>query len=201
MTEDVGIACTVFLVFGLPGETRETLDETLEYMMRYPACPLRRYEYTIGGRIYPGTPLSRFALAKEKAGDLYGERSEGFIAPCYYCSPDAPFRLKSYIDGAIPFAQSFENRFDPTDHTRLAIAYLADQGKWAEASALFTRSELSVRGAIYEYLFKKFLKAGEKRAAVHLSEGFLADIRESSEREEYHDQAGIIQYYLGFLKG
>ncbi|RLB15769.1 MAG: hypothetical protein DRG82_10770 [Deltaproteobacteria bacterium] len=199
--EDVGIDCTVSLVFGLPGETRETLDDTLGYMMRYPASPLRRYEYTIGGRIYPDTPLSRFALARAKAGHLYGEPSEGFIAPYYYCSPDSPLSLKSYIAEAIPFAQAFENHFNPSDHTRLAIAYLADQDKWTEASALFTRSELSVKSAIYDYLFKKLLKVGEKREAVFISEGFLAGIRESGEREEYEDQAGIIQYYLGFLKG
>ncbi|MBW2095664.1 MAG: cobalamin-dependent protein [Deltaproteobacteria bacterium] len=201
MAEDFGIDCTVSLVFGLPGETRETLDETLGYMMRYPAGPLRRYEYTIGGRIYPGTPLSRFAVTRAKAEDLYGEQSEGFIAPYYYCSPDAPFRLKSYIDKAIPFAQVFENRFDSADHTRLAIAYLADQDKWSEASALFTRSELWVKGAVYDYFFKKLLKAGEKREAIFISERFLAGIQESREREEYRDQIGIIQYYLGFLKG
>ena len=200
MTEDFGIDCTVSLVFGLPGETRETLDETLGRMMRRPAGPLRRYEYTIGGRVYPGTPLSRLAREEAEAGNLYGEPSEGFLSPYYYCSPDSPFRLKAYIDDAIPFAQTFENRFDSGRRTRLAIAYLADHEKWAEASILFAGSGLGVKSSVYDYLFKGLLKVGKKADAISISKGFLRSIQESEGGEEYQDQAGIIQYYLSFLE-
>jgi len=60
LCEKFNIDCTVNLVFGLPGESYETVDYTIEQMMKYPPNALRRYEYTIGGRIYHGTPLSRF---------------------------------------------------------------------------------------------------------------------------------------------
>jgi hypothetical protein len=200
LAEEFGIDCTISLVFGLPGETSETLDETLGYMLRYPVNFLRRYEYTIGGRIYQGTPLSRFALTGAKAGDLYGKRSEGFIKPWYYCSPDSPLKLKSYINETIPFPQAFENSFDPAGHTRLAIAYLGDQCRWPEASTLFVRSSLPAQSGIYDYLFRKLVKAGEKREALRISERLLADIRESRENDEYQDQAGIVQYYLSYLK-
>ncbi len=58
--ETVNIDCTVNLIFGLPGESYETIDHTLGEMMKYPPNALRRYEYTIGGRIYQNTPLSHF---------------------------------------------------------------------------------------------------------------------------------------------
>jgi len=57
--------CTICLIFGLPGETYHSVNHTLKKMRQYPMERSRRYEYTMGGRIYCGTYLSRLA---EKAG-------------------------------------------------------------------------------------------------------------------------------------
>ncbi|MBW2342404.1 MAG: radical SAM protein [Deltaproteobacteria bacterium] len=57
LCEENGISCTLSMIFGLPGETYETLNHSLEQMNRYPPRFLRRYEYTIGGRVYQGTSL------------------------------------------------------------------------------------------------------------------------------------------------
>ena len=79
--EQHGLTCTISMIFGLPGETYETIDYSLGQMKRYSPGFLRRYEYTIGGRIYQDTRLFR---AIEKGGEgphLYGTRSEGYIEP------------------------------------------------------------------------------------------------------------------------
>ncbi|HUT43347.1 MAG TPA: radical SAM protein, partial [Desulfobacterales bacterium] len=72
LCEKFNIDCTVNLVFGLPGESYETIDHTLEEMMKHPPNALRRYEYTIGGRIYQDTPLSRFVEQLNNDDHLYG---------------------------------------------------------------------------------------------------------------------------------
>ena len=51
------------LIFGPPGETRETVDHSLRCMQQWPPTPLRRHEYTVGARIYPDTLLAVGYLA------------------------------------------------------------------------------------------------------------------------------------------
>ena len=54
-----GLPCTVSMIFGLPGETDETVNDSIEQMKAYKPGLLRRYEYTVGARIYRGTRLCR----------------------------------------------------------------------------------------------------------------------------------------------
>jgi hypothetical protein len=82
------------MIFGLPGESYETIDHSLKQMNMYPPNFLRRYEYTIGGRIYQGTALCRFIEKMREGKYLYGTKSEGYIEPFYFCSPDSPMKLK-----------------------------------------------------------------------------------------------------------
>jgi len=52
LCEEYGLSCTISMIFGLPGESYETIDHSLKQMNKYLPHFLRRYEYTIGGRIY-----------------------------------------------------------------------------------------------------------------------------------------------------
>jgi radical SAM superfamily enzyme YgiQ (UPF0313 family) len=54
-----GIRSVGFLLLGGPGETRETVEESLAFAE---SLPLDALEITVGIRIYPGTPLARQAV-------------------------------------------------------------------------------------------------------------------------------------------
>lgn len=87
------------LIFGLPGETQETIAETVAYVRRLPSEV--RVVYSAGARVYPHTPLARIADAEPER--LYGSQAPGYFAPVVYCSPIAPRELARQL--AEEFAQ------------------------------------------------------------------------------------------------
>jgi len=197
--EQRGLACTISMIFGLPGETYETVTYSLDQMKRYSPGFLRRYEYTIGGRIYQGTRLCR---AIEKGGDeanLYGTRSEGYIEPYYFCAPESPFKLKQYIEKGLGYAIPYENRYDETVVRSLAIAYIADQERWGEVIPKFIESDLPVRSQIYDYLFRRLTGAGRIDDARVVSETLLSAIGKDNKDLRYRDQMELIRFYLSLL--
>jgi len=200
LCEEHGIDCTVAMIFGLPGETHESIDHSLGLMHKYPPNLLRRYEYTIGGRIYQGTPLCRCIETMEEEKNLYGKRTEGFVEPCYFCGPESPMRLKEYIQRALPHPMMYQNHYDETRFGTLALSYLIDQRRWEEAASLFLRSTLRVRSSIYDYFFRKSTDAGRTGVAEAVSVNLLEGIEGSDEIREYGEQAEVIKYYLSLLR-
>ena len=197
--EQHGLACTISMIFGLPGETYETIDHSLDLMKRYSPGFLRRYEYTIGGRIYQGTRLCR---AIEKDADethLYGTKSEGYIEPYYFCAPEGPFKLKQHIEEAFGYTITYENRYDETAAQSLAIAYMADQERWDEVITKFIQSDLPVRSQIYDYLFRRLTGAGRIDNVRVISENLLSAIQENKEDLRYRDQMELLRFYLSLL--
>jgi radical SAM superfamily enzyme YgiQ (UPF0313 family) len=81
----LGLNCSHFIIFGGPGETPETVEETLARTRRLSGA---FFFATIGMRIYPGTPLWR-QLAPEKRGETPAD---------YLCEPrfylEAPFTVE-----------------------------------------------------------------------------------------------------------
>lgn len=197
--EQHGLACTISMIFGLPGETYETIDYSLELMKRYSPGFLRRYEYTIGGRIYQGTRLCRAIEQGGEEAHLYGTRSEGYIEPYYFCAPERPFKLKQHIEKALGYAIPYENRYDETTVRSLAIAYIADQGQWGEVIPKFVESDLPVRSQIYDYLFKRLTGAGKIDDARVVSENLLSAIGKENKDHRYRDQVELIRFYLSLL--
>lgn len=199
LCEKFNIDCTVNLVFGLPGESYETIDHTLEEMMKYPPNSLRRYEYTIGGRIYQGTPLSGFVEQLNDDDNLYGKKSKGYLQPYYYCSPDSPMNIKNYLERFLPFSIDYQNNYDNNLFKTLACAYLADQERWDEAAASFLEGPLSSQILIYDYLFRKFADSGKLELARSISEHLIDAIYQSKKVSEYEDQISVIRYYLSII--
>lgn len=200
LCEAHGVSCTVAMIFGLPGETRASIDRSLEQMRRYAPGPLRRYEYTVGGRIYKGTALCRIA-GQEGAGEhLYGRWSEGFLEPCYYCAPESPLRLKSYIDNALGYSVAYENLFDETRFQTLALSYLADQGRWADAIPRFMDAQLSVKSNVYQYFFQRLADTGRIDEAAEISFRLLDAIEGSNQGARYGEEAELAKFYLSRIK-
>ncbi|MDD2389077.1 MAG: radical SAM protein [Desulfobacterales bacterium] len=199
LCETHGIDCTVNLIFGLPGETFETVDLTLEAMLTYGENRLRRYEYTVGGRIYNGTPLCRLVEAGNADGQTYGRKTHGYLEPCFYCSPSSPLALKSYIDKALPSPMAFGNRIDTRMHQHLSVAYLADQGLWSQAVKKFLACDIPAQTTIYDYLFKKLTENNRLKSAQTISEQLLKNIFQNAPQGQYDDQVRVIQHYLSLL--
>ena len=73
------IRCMGFLLLGGPGETRESVEASLEFAASLGLDALR---VTVGLRIYPGTPLARRAVAD---GVIASE--EDLLQPRFYLAP------------------------------------------------------------------------------------------------------------------
>ena len=82
-------------LFGLPGETEETLAETVDFVRSLP----RRIDvfYSTGARVYPHTPLA--AIAREQPEYLHGS-DPSFFSPVVYSSPLPPRELARRLDAA-----------------------------------------------------------------------------------------------------
>ncbi len=75
----LGLHYSHFLIFGGPGETPATIDETLERSAQLPGA---YYFATVGMRVYPGTPLWR-----EVAPEARGEVPADYLSePRFYLS-------------------------------------------------------------------------------------------------------------------
>lgn len=199
LCEQFNIDCTLNLIFGLPGETFETIDHTLKEMMKFPPDFLRRYEYTLGGRIYQDTPLCRFVDEQTNCPHLYGKKSEGYLEPYFYCSPESPLALKEHIEGILPFFMEFNNNYDSLMIRNLAIGYLVDQVDWDAAEAMFFESDIATQVSIYDYIFRRLVDSGRKDTARAISERLMAAIADFGENSEYMEQVFVIQYYLSLL--
>ncbi|MBW1780136.1 MAG: radical SAM protein [Deltaproteobacteria bacterium] len=197
--EEQGLPCTVSMIFGLPGETYETVDYSIERMKQFNPGFLRRYEYTVGGRIYQGTHLCRLIETGGVEKYLYGTRSKGYIEPYYFCAPESPLKLKQHIEKGLGYSIAYENRYDAISTRSLAVAYLADQERWEEAVSRFRNSGLAVRSKIYDYFFRRLTGAGRMKDARLVSENLLSAIQEGKEGDDYREQAPLIQFYLNCL--
>lgn len=68
-----------FLLLGGPGETRETVEESLSFV---DSLDLESVKVTIGIRIYPGTAVARTAVSE---GLL--DRDDRLLIPRFYLVP------------------------------------------------------------------------------------------------------------------
>ena len=82
----LGLRYSHFIIFGGPGETRATVEETLA---RATTLPGAYYFGTLGMRIYPATPLWR-QLAPEAKGET---PADYLVEPRFYIAPE--FTLES----------------------------------------------------------------------------------------------------------
>ena len=80
LASDLKIRYTHFIIFGGPGETALTMEETLT---RAAALPKALYFATIGMRVYPGTPLWQVATQHAPGGAA----ADHLLEPLFYLEP------------------------------------------------------------------------------------------------------------------
>src|ERR671923_647100 len=115
-----GVPADLGLIFGLPGETEETVEETVAFVR---ALPLEiEVAYSAGARVYPHTPLSRLAVREPER--LVGADDPSFLEPVVYSRPWPPRELARRLDEA--FA-------DLPHVNRVGVAYRSGTTALAEA--------------------------------------------------------------------
>jgi pyruvate-formate lyase-activating enzyme len=83
------VSADLGLLFGLPGETEETLAETVAFVRSLP--PEIEVVYSVGARVYPHTPLAAIAAAEPHL--VIGGDGGRFFEPAVYASPASPREL------------------------------------------------------------------------------------------------------------
>jgi radical SAM superfamily enzyme YgiQ (UPF0313 family) len=89
-----GIATYINLLFGLPGETSDSIAFTCR-MIKELNSPNIHWHISIGARIYPGTALSQ--IAERMKEHTYGSCDEDSTTPSFYCEPYSPNELLNRI--------------------------------------------------------------------------------------------------------
>ncbi|MFQ5924692.1 MAG: B12-binding domain-containing radical SAM protein, partial [Dehalococcoidia bacterium] len=104
------------LLLGGPGETRDSLRETIETMKRLSPS---RVGASMGVRVFPGTKMAALVRRQGPLADnpsLHGAGDEKFLAPVFYLSSalgdDAPQYLARLIEGDKRFFSAFADAGD-----------------------------------------------------------------------------------------
>jgi radical SAM superfamily enzyme YgiQ (UPF0313 family) len=89
--EEEGIAYSCFLLLGGPGETRETVEESVALLSQYRP---QMVNLTVGIRIYPGLALHRLALAEGLLAP-----GDNLLWPRFYLAPAIKEWIWEYLAG------------------------------------------------------------------------------------------------------
>lgn len=98
-SRECGLKYIIELLFGAPGETADTVKETIDYMVEIDA---ERVSVTAGLRVFPGTELERLVRMEGISRDnpnLYGaiENNDDLMLPLFYLPKSIAERPLEYI--------------------------------------------------------------------------------------------------------
>lgn len=115
-----GVSADLGLIFGLPGETEETIAETIDFVRSLPDSI--EVVYSAGARVYPHTPLAR--IAEREPEWLVSNDDPTFLTPTVYSRPWPPRELAQRLD---------EQLRDLPNVSRVGVAYRTGQTTLADA--------------------------------------------------------------------
>jgi hypothetical protein len=115
-----GVSADLGLIFGLPGETEETIAETIAFVRALP--PSIEVVYSAGARVYPHTPLSR--IAEQEPERVVGADDPSFLAPSAYSCPWPPRELARHVDEQLSALPNV---------SRVGVAYRSGETTLADA--------------------------------------------------------------------
>ena len=129
LLREKGVSADLGLIFGLPGETAETIAETIAFVRSLPESI--EVVYSAGARVYPHTPLAQIAAREPER--LVGSDDPTFLTPVVYSSPMPPRELARRLD---------EELRDLPNVSRVGVAYRSGLTTLSDAY----RSALSQNG-------------------------------------------------------
>ncbi len=129
------------LLLGGPGETRDSLRETIETMKQLAPS---RVGASLGVRIYPNTSLARMVLGQGPIAsnpNVHGERDESFLAPAFYLSSELGADVAAYLESLIGGDERF-----------LFMSGSAADSNYNDNSLLVKAIKAGYRGAFWDIL-------------------------------------------------
>ncbi len=97
---EIGLGISFVFLFGMPGETKESVDEVLRYVESIPDRIVKSAYYSMGLRIYPGTPLGR-AYRNNQLDQRWiyhqDKQDPACIQPTAYCESWDLFELHEHV--------------------------------------------------------------------------------------------------------
>jgi len=197
--EKFQVPCTLNLIFGLPGETFESINHTVDMIKKYTASGIFKFEYTAGARIYNDTGLSYYIENNQANNDIYGKQSKGYTEPCFFSTPASPLELNSYIEPRLPYKQEFIPSCYEENRVFRKTVYDTDQGFYESAGRSFAKAPIKSKALAYDYLFRKFTVNGLNNLAKQISLSFITSIEKEDPKGIYVDRIPVIQYFLSLL--
>jgi hypothetical protein len=95
LCRSVGLPARGRMLFGLPGENSESIEQSCTFVERHSWVDFGAYD--VGARVYPTTPLERSVQDSLMADHLYGKRDARYVQPVFYCSPCSPAELHALL--------------------------------------------------------------------------------------------------------
>lgn len=92
--KEIGIKVSLSIILGLPGETKESLNHTINLMVEL--SPTMVY-MNIGARIYPSTPLQKIAITKGLI-----TKDDPLFYPVFYIEPNLKGEILQIVEYLIP---------------------------------------------------------------------------------------------------
>ena len=197
--QDHGVRCSLNLIFGLPGETFETIDHTIAGLKEAAASPLFKLEYTAGARVYNRTPLCRLVEKGNSENFLYGETSDGYIKPLFFSSPVSPLEINQYIEGQLGRVIDFKPPETKKQRRIASIGIDAGQGLHEKSCEGFCSTGMDVKEAIFDYLFRKYTESRDNSLAEKITRNFLSAIEEGDMDGLYAHRRPMLSYFLSLL--
>lgn len=168
-----GIAVMLDMLLGGPGETPETLEQTIrDFREVGPDCA----GAALGVRVYPGTPMAQLVAAEGplEVNPSIRRRYSGpvdLLQPTFYISAalgGRPARLvRDLIDGDPRF-------FPPQDETPAAAGDVAGDHNYNENRALVEAIAAGERGAYWDILRR--LPGGRRKGADYSAPSYASDV-------------------------
>jgi radical SAM superfamily enzyme YgiQ (UPF0313 family) len=143
-----GIPCMFDLLLGGPGETRETIRQTIDFMR---CLEVDCIGLSMGMRVYDGTAMAACVRAEGDPAtnpNLFGAKQDnpGFLKPVFYFAPDLGVNLPAYVRGLV----AGDRRFFLPAETDGNSNY-----NYNENTVLVQAIENGARGAYWDILRRK----------------------------------------------
>lgn len=199
LLEQFTVPCTMNLIFGLPGESVESIHHTLDMINTYTASGLVKFEYTAGARIYDNTGLARYIEHNPDEKHLYGIRSKGHIEPWFYSSPRSPEALNALIKSRLSYEQAFIPTPMEDNRALRTTAYWVDRQECEKACGSFFDAPLRVKVSLYDYLFRKLTQTGRDAPARQITMDFITSLENDDPQGAYADRLPVARFFLSLL--
>jgi len=214
----LGLELSFSVLLGQPGETRETVDEVLEFVENIPAAIRGPVYFSPGVRVYPETPIERL-IAKGLLDPrwLIGslDNTDQAVRPLVYCESWHPGELFDYVRSqsgelmspmngymtALPSQdrQVLENQFRAY-HVGLACLDRDDESSWQSWAAVDHRAPFLTGRQRADFLWHRGLLALQRGLAGQSLEDWSLLEQRLTQMRAPHEMQRKVAYNMSIAR-